>query len=219
MYKVFLLEDEVNFSEILKRYLEMDGYEVKLFRNGLEAIKAVREDPHVWILDIMLPDITGYEVFKKIKEHNQNVPVIFMSARDSDVDRLLGLELGSDDYISKPFLPKELLIRLSKVINSNFQDTKKSDKIEYKGYYIDINRRIINFGEERIHLTAKEFDILTLFANSIGRAFSREEIMEKIWGDYSFGLDRSVDDLVRRLRKKMNRLDIETIYGYGYRLN
>ncbi len=220
-YNIYLVEDEENLNQILKSYLEKDGFNVTSFFNGETARTAIEVNPHLWILDIMLPDIDGYQLIKEIKENNKQTPVIFISARDADLDKVIGLELGSDDYIAKPFLPRELVIRTKKLIERVYgQEVERDAHIVSKiyGYTIDENKRIVKREEETITLTSKEFDILMLFVKNQLIAFSREQILHNIWGDEYFGSDRVVDDLIRRLRKRMPNLRIETVYGYGYRM-
>ena len=220
-YNIYLVEDEENLNQILKSYLEKEGFKVTSFFSGEAARKAIEVNPHLWILDIMLPDIDGYQIIKEIKENNKQIPVIFISARDADLDRIIGLELGSDDYLAKPFLPRELVIRTKKLIERVYgQEVKNEVKTvtQIEGYSIDENKRIVKCGQETINLTSKEFDILILFVKNQLIAFSREKILYHIWGDDYFGSDRVVDDLIRRLRKRMPSLMIETVYGYGYRM-
>ena len=138
-----------------------------------------------------------------------------MSARDKEFDRIIGLEKGSDDYITKPFSPKELVLRVNNIIRRVY---KEDDKIEVNGYQIDENQRSVTKGSEQIELTTKEFDLLMLFVKNRGTAFLREQILEKVWDENYYGSDRVVDDTLRRLRKKMPDMNIQTIYGFGYRL-
>lgn len=169
----------------------------------------------LWILDIMLGDtISGYDIIKKIREDNPDVPVIFTSARDKDLDKIIGLELGSDDYIAKPYSPKELVLRVNNIIRRVY--SKDKQKLTYKDYTIDFEKRMVLHKGESINLTTLEFDLLYMFVTNINKSFSRDDILNNIWGENYFGTDRVVDDLVRRLRKKMPELDINTIYGYGY---
>ena len=163
-------------------------------------------------------EISGYDIIKKIRENNSLVPVIFTSARDQDLDKIIGLELGSDDYITKPYSPKELVLRVNNIIKRVY---KESDNhiLQYLDYKIDIDRRIVYENEKEIKLTTLEFDLLLLLMNNKNKSFSRDEILNSVWGDDYFGSDRVVDDLIRRLRKKMKKLNVNTVYGYGYRLS
>ncbi|MDQ0205306.1 response regulator transcription factor [Alkalicoccobacillus murimartini] len=221
-YLVYLVEDEDNLSAVLKAYLEKENWNVKVFNDGNDALEAIEDKPHLWILDIMLPGTDGYQLLKAIKE-TEDRPVIFISARDQDLDRVLGLEMGSDDYLSKPFLPQELIIRAKKILNRIYgTSNQEQKKIELNQYLIDpIGRTVtdtLTTGEEVVDLTTKEMDLILLLTGDIGKAFSREKIIEFVWGENYFGSERAVDDVVRRVRKKMNRIHLETLYGYGYRI-
>ncbi len=217
MYNIALVDDEKDLNDLIKTYLEKEGYNVTSYYNGDTAIKDCNKDYHLWILDIMLgDDISGYDIIKKIREDNNDVPVIFTSARDKDLDKIIGLELGSDDYITKPYSPKELVLRVNNIIRRVY--TKERQKITYKDYIIDLDKRMAFQGDEDLNLTTLEFDLLYMFVTNKEKSFSRDDILNNIWGENYFGTDRVVDDLIRRLRKKMPLLDINTIYGYGYRL-
>ncbi len=217
MYTICLAEDEKDLSNLIKAYLEKAGYQVVIFEKGGEAIAYIGNPCNLWILDIMLgDDISGYDVIKAIREKDSHVPVIFTSARDQDLDKILGLELGSDDYITKPYSSKELVLRVNNIIKRVYKN--KNTLITYKDYIIDEVERIVKEEDKDIILTTLEFDLLLLFVKNERKSFSREEILNSVWGDDYFGSDRVVDDLVRRLRKKMPKLKISAIYGYGYRL-
>ena len=148
--------------------------------------------------------------------NDPNVPVIFMSARDKEFDRIIGLEKGSDDYITKPFSPKELVLRVNNIIRRTYKEDNQ--RISVDGYEIDENQRFVYFRNEVIDLTTKEYELLMLFVKNRGTAFTREDILQKVWEENYFGSDRVVDDTMRRLRRKMPNLTIHTIYGFGYRL-
>ncbi len=217
MKTIVLVEDEKDLNSLIKAYLEKAGYQVISYLNGEDAIENTDIDAHLWILDIMLGgDISGYDILKKIRETNEEVPVIFTSARDKDLDKIIGLELGSDDYITKPYSPKELVLRVNNMIKRVY--SKDNKKIVYDGYTIDLDKRSVSRGEVELTLTTLEFDLLYMFVTNKNKSFSRDDILNIIWGSDYFGNDRVVDDLVRRLRKKMPDININTIYGYGYRL-
>lgn len=217
MYKICLVEDEKDLNNLIKNYLEHEGYNVIPIYSGNEALNIIdKETINLWILDIMLGDeISGYDIIKKIRSIDSYVPVIFTSARDQDLDKIIGLELGSDDYITKPYSPKELVLRVNKLIDRIYKNNKKI--LEYETYKIDVDKRTVVENEE-IKLTTLEFDLLIMFLNNKSKSFSREDILNTIWGDDYYGSDRVVDDLVRRLRKKMPKLRVNTLYGFGYRL-
>ena len=217
MKTIALVEDEKDLNNLIRTYLEKEGYNVVSYYDGESTINNINKDVDLWILDIMLGDTTsGYDIIKKIREDNPDVPVIFTSARDKDLDKIIGLELGSDDYIAKPYSPKELVLRVNNIIRRVY--SKDKQKLTYKDYTIDFEKRMVLHKGESINLTTLEFDLLYMFVTNINKSFSRDDILNNIWGENYFGTDRVVDDLVRRLRKKMPELDINTIYGYGYRL-
>ena len=218
MYTICLVEDEESLSNLIRTYLEKEGYTVIQFTKGKDALNYIGKKANLWILDIMLSDdITGYDIIKEIRANDKNVPVIFTSARDQDIDKIIGLEMGSDDYLAKPYSTKELILRVNKLIERVYSDKTKQE-LTYENYIIDLNKRIVKDEKEEIKLTTLEFDLLLLFLTNKNKTFSRDEILKNIWGDDYFGSDRAVDDLVRRLRKKMKNLNESTIYGYGYRL-
>ena len=217
MKKIVLVEDEKDLNSLIKTYLEKAGYEVICFLNGEDALENTNIEAHLWILDIMLGgDISGYDILKKIRETNEQMPVIFTSARDKDLDKIIGLELGSDDYITKPYSPKELVLSVNNIIKRVY--SKDLQKIVYGRYVIDTDKRCVYLDDKELNLTTLEFDLLYMFLTNKNKSFSRDDILNIIWGSDYFGTDRVVDDLVRRLRKKMPDININTIYGYGYRL-
>ncbi len=217
MYNICLVEDEKNLNNLVKTYLEKEGYTVIQCFNGKQALE-VNEKVHLWILDIMLGDeISGYDIIKRIREKDSLVPVIFTSARDQELDKIIGLEMGSDDYITKPYSPKELMLRIANIIKRVYKTD--ASKVVYEEYLINRDKRTVSEGKEEIKLTALEFDLLMMFLENMNKSFSRDEILNNVWGTEYFGSDRVVDDLIRRLRGKMPKLNINTIYGYGYRLS
>lgn len=215
--KIYFVEDEINLAGIITKYLVKEGYDVTTFHTGEEAIAHVNDDVDLWILDIMLPGtISGYDLIKEITAKNPNALVMFTSARDQDLDKIIGLELGSDDYLAKPYSPKELILRVKAILRRGRKTS--ADIIMHDNYEINITKREIKENGEIIELTNKEFELLLFFLRNINQPFNREEILEKVWGDNYYGSDRVVDDLLRRLRQKLPKLKIETIYGFGYKL-
>ena len=218
MHTICLVEDELDLSKLIKMYLEKANYNVVTFDKGEDAIKYIGNKVDIWILDIMLKDdINGYDIIKEIRKENELVPVIFTSARDQDLDKILGLELGSDDYITKPYSPKELVLRVNNIIKRVY-GTNDQNIIKYDNYVINLDKRKVTQDDKELRLTTLEFDLLIYLLNNKGKQLSREEILEKVWQEDYFGSDRVVDDLIRRLRKKMN-INVQSIYGYGYRLD
>nr|WP_229056792.1 MULTISPECIES: response regulator transcription factor [unclassified Holdemania] len=202
---------------MVKRYLEKEGYEVRSYLTYEEASAHTSDDDvHCWILDIMLDDKSGFDLIEEIRMQSPEVPVVFMSARDKEFDRIIGLEKGSDDYITKPFSPKELVLRINNIMKRTYKED--ANRIVIDGYEIDEAQRLVFEKGRELDLTTKEFDLLMLFVKNKGTAFLREQILEQVWDVNYFGSDRVVDDTLRRLRKKMPNLSIHTIYGFGYRL-
>lgn len=210
----YLLEDEENLNTLLSFSLTQEGYEVKTFLTYKDAYSCIDDSVDAWVVDINLPDGSGLDLVKALKTNNPDQIVIIISARDSDIDKLLGLEIGSDDYITKPFLPRELNIRLGRLVRLVKKEVHQKN---FGTLMIDYDQRLVYEHEKVIDFTSKEYDVVALFSHSNNQAFSREQILEKVWGNDYFGTDRVVDDLIRRLRKKMDYLPIETVYGYGYR--
>ncbi len=215
--RIAYVEDEKDLAEIIRKYLVKEGFDVTVFHDGESAMEHIRDPYDLWILDIMLTgEISGYDLIKGLKEEESRSAVIFTSARDQDLDKIMGLELGSDDYLAKPYSPRELILRVKAILRRHQPGT--SETVNYGPYRINLTKREINDGEQLIDLTNKEFELLLFFIKNINTAFPRDLILKHVWGDNYFGSDRVVDDLLRRLRHKMPELKIETIYGYGYRL-
>ena len=212
-----IVEDEKDINNLVAQYLRKEGYEVHSYYTYEEAsAHVVDDDVHLWILDIMLDDKSGFDLIEEIRLQGPETPVIFMSARDKEFDRIIGLEKGCNDYITKPFSPKELVLRVNNIIKRAYRDD--NNRISIDGYVLDEEQRKIYADNAEIELTAKEFDLLMMFIKNKGIAFSRDKILENVWDENYFGSDRVVDDTLRRLRKKLPNLNIHTIYGYGYRL-
>ncbi len=218
MYTIYIVDDEKDLLNLVEKYLEKEGYNVRTFLTGENAMKAISDKVHLWLLDIMLGgNINGYDLIKQIKKENP-VPTIFVSARDQEFDRVIGLEMGSDDYITKPFSMREMLLRVNNVIKRVYGD-KENNLIHYEPYTIDKTKRMIFINSLPISLTSKETDMVLLLIDNINVSFTRDQLLNKVWGNDYFGSDRVVDDLIKRIRKKMPEFNIETIYGYGYRLS
>ena len=219
MPKIYLVEDEFDLSNLVVKYLLKEGYEVKSFSVGEDALRHVADDADLWILDIMLPGVvSGYDLIKEIRNAKPVTPVIFTSARDQDIDRVLGLEMGGDDYLSKPYSLRELLLRVKNILSRTMVKREKVSTIKTGPYEINTVDRSVKLGDKLVDLTSKEYDLLNFLVNNKLKKFSREEILVAVWGDDYTGSDRVVDDLMRRLRNKMPQLRVETLYGYGYRL-
>ena len=219
MYTIGLVEDEIDLLKLIKYYLEKANYNVITFTKGIDAINYIGNKIDLWILDIMLgDDVNGYDIIKAIRANNDLVPVIFTSARDQDLDKILGLELGSDDYITKPYSPKELVLRVNNIIKRVYKEID-SNTLNYEGYVINLDKRVVFENDKEIKLTTLEFDLFVLLLKNKDKSFNREEILTLVWGSDYFGSDRVVDDLIRRIRKKLPNINLNSIYGYGYRLS
>ncbi|OPH59692.1 DNA-binding response regulator [Paenibacillus ferrarius] len=228
MYHIYLVEDEEHLRGLLAAYLEKEGWQVRSFADGTSARSAIAERPDLWVLDIMLPGVDGYQLMREIKADQPTQPVIFISARDADIDRIIGLELGSDDYLAKPFLPRELVIRTRKLLERVYgghyagrapASQERRSKLTLASYLIDEQARTVTDEQgSKLELTSKEFELLLYFINHHGQVLEREQVLTAVWGMDYFGTDRVVDDLVRRVRRKLPDLRLETVYGYGYRM-
>jgi DNA-binding response OmpR family regulator len=219
---VFVVDDEKNIRDILQKYIENEGYKVTLFSDGQHVYQEMlRLKPDLLIIDIMMPHIDGLELCKEIRK-TSDIPIIFVSARDGEFDRILGLELGGDDYLTKPFSPRELMVRIKNI----FRRIEKSSGgvqqiVTIRDVTIDTDKRYIEKGGQEIKLTTKEYDLFLFLAKNKGKPFTREELLEFIWGYEFAGDGRLIDDLVKRVRKKLEHSTVElsTIWGYGYRID
>jgi len=208
-----IIEDEKNLNAIISTYLEKEGYSVRSFLNGNDGLEAVGLETDLWIIDIMLPDTNGFTIFKKVKEITPEAYIIFISARNQDIDRVVGLEMGCDDYISKPFMTRELIIRVNKILKAQ---PKKQNIMKAGNCIIYLDRHKVFQNDTEVEMSSKEYDVLVYFVNNPNIALSRERILERIWDGAYGGSQRVVDDTIRRIRKKIPELKIETVYGYGY---
>lgn len=216
-YRINIIDDEKNLNDLVRTYLEKEGYEVQSFYTYDEAHAHVDDDVHLWLVDIMLDKNSGFDLLSEIKAVKPDMPVVFMSARDQEFDRIIGLEKGSDEYITKPFNMKELLLRIANILKRVYKNS--AGMVEVDGYLIDETKRKVLRDHKEIELTTKEYELLLYFVSNRGIAISREQVLSKVWDENYFGSDRVVDDTLRRLRKKMPDINIKTIYGFGYRLD
>ena len=175
------------------------------------------DDVHLWIIDIMLDKNSGFDLLNEIKTVKPDMPIVFMSARDQEFDRIIGLEKGSDDYITKPFNIKEVILRIHNILKRVYKDDPSLIIVD--GYTIDETKRKVILDGVEIELTTKEYELLLYFIKNKGIAISREQVLSRVWDENYFGSDRVVDDTLRRLRKKMPDLNVKTIYGFGYSLD
>ncbi len=223
MTVIWVVDDEKNIRDLIRRYLEKEAYTVRTFKSAEELHNAlVSSTPDMFILDIMLPGDDGLSLCRKIRE-DFNLPIIFISARGEEFDRVLGLELGADDYLAKPFSPREMVLRVNSVFR-RLQPTDSSPRqLTLNNIIVYSDQRKITINGEDVTLTGKEFELFSYLATSPNRPFSRQQLLESIWGfDYE-GEDRAVDDTVKRIRKKIREKgalpELATVWGYGYRLD
>ncbi len=222
---IWVLDDEENIRNLIRRYLEKEGYRVRTFATAEELNNAlVSSKPDMFILDIMLPGEDGLSLCRSIRE-SYDLPIIFVSARGEEFDRVLGLEMGSDDYLAKPFSPRELIIRVKNIFRrlQPAESGTEKKELSYENMTISPEKRIVTVNDEEINFTGKEFDLLFVLAGSPNRPFSREMLLEKIWGlDYE-GEERAIDDTIKRIRKKIRekgaRPRLTTVWGYGYKFD
>ena len=217
---ILLIEDEESIAEMLRGFFERDGFRFFHALTGEEGVERVRNRPvNVVLLDLNLPGMDGVDVCRKIRRFS-DVPVIMLTARDSEVDKVVGLEIGADDYVTKPFSPRELLARVKAVLRRTEEKRETPQVLEIGGFEIDGGRRQVRTpGSETIEPTAKEFDLLWYLAENRGLALSRNQILQAVWGYDYFGETRTVDVHIRQLRKKLDGIPLETVWGVGYRLD
>ncbi|MGG1679357.1 response regulator transcription factor [Neobacillus sp. NRS-1170] len=224
MKHIFVVDDEKNIRDILQKYIENEGYKVTLFSDGRQVFQEMlRLRPDLLIIDIMMPHLDGLELCKDIRRVS-DIPIIFVSARDGEFDRILGLELGGDDYLTKPFSPRELMVRIKNIFKRLEKTAGNGTQIlNIRDVNIDTERRYIEKDGQEIKLTTKEYDLFNFLAQNKGKPFTREELLEFIWGYEFAGDGRLIDDLVKRVRKKLEQQQstvvLSTIWGYGYRLD
>jgi DNA-binding response OmpR family regulator len=222
--KILIVEDERDIVDLLCYNLQQAGFETDYVRNGADALhRAVEKPPDLILLDLMLPEVDGLIVCRLLKNdpRTKNIPIVMVTAKVEERDRVAGLELGADDYITKPFSPREVVLRVSAVLRriQTGKQAESTKQIETHGLTIDLDKHQVLTENGSIDLTATEFKLITLFARSPGRVFTRDILMDVIWGQEYYGIDRTVDTHVSRLRRKLGEFGkhIETVHGVGYR--
>ena len=218
MARILVVDDEAGIRDVIKEYAEFEGHEVEEAADGMAAIELVKEkDFDIVILDIMMPRLDGFSTCKEMRKI-KDIPVIMLSARGEEYDKLFGFELGIDDYIVKPFSPKELMARINVVLSRN-RAAASQDKLVYEGLEIDFAGRSVIVDGEHAKLTPKEYDLLFFLARNKNIAFSRQQLLSKVWGYDFFGDDRTVDTYVKMLRANLGpyRKCIVTLRGMGYK--
>lgn len=217
---VLVVDDEKNIVELLKLYLGREGYQVETAYDGLGALEKARTvRPALILLDLMLPDIDGFEVCRRLRK-SSDVPVIMLTARGEDVDKVVGLELGADDYVTKPFNPREVIARVKAVLRRYNAGVATEEIISVGDLTIDVARREVDVAGRSIELRAKEFDLLAVFARHPGVVFSRDKLLSLVWGYEYYGDTRTIDVHITWLRDKLGQCSaqIQTVWGVGYKL-
>ena len=220
MQKILIVDDEINIRKVVREYAEFEGYEVKEAQDGMEAVEiAKKEDFDLIIMDVMMPRLDGYSACKEIKKYKK-IPVIMLSARGEEYDKLFGFEIGIDDYVVKPFSPKELMARVKAVIKRNEPAGQQvHDRLKFEGLEIDLAGREVYVNGKRVSMTPKEYDLLFYLVKNKNLALTRDKLLEEVWGYDFFGDDRTVDTHIKMLRNSLGeyRKFIVTLRGMGYK--
>jgi DNA-binding response OmpR family regulator len=220
MPKILVVDDESNIIELVRLYLEREGYEVDEASNGTDAVSKQRAgNPDLILLDLMLPDIDGYEVCRRIRTQS-DTPILMLTARKEDIDKIVGLELGADDYLTKPFNPRELVARVRAILRRYQAGLQPGDIAEMGKLRIDFPRQEVTVNSHPVKLRTKEFSLLSTFIRNPGIVLSREKLLEDVWGFDYYGESRTVDVHVNHLRDKLtgSGVHIETVRGTGYKI-
>jgi two-component system alkaline phosphatase synthesis response regulator PhoP len=219
---ILIVDDESNIIELVRVYLEQEGYQLISSLDGESAIQKIHnESPSLVVLDVMLPVLDGFEVCKKLRAEGNQTPIIMLTARDDDIDKIIGLELGADDYLTKPFNPRELVARIKAVLRRDTYNAQKEQQILQAGELVlDLSRREVKCTGIKIDLRTQEFEVLKVLTEHPGWVFSREKLLSLAWGFDFYGQTRTVDVHIAQIRRKLKccDVDIETVTGIGYKL-
>ena len=221
MSKILIVDDEINIRKVVREYAEFEGYEVTEAENGMEAVNLCRSNDYdLIIMDVMMPRLDGYSACKEINK-TKSIPVIMLSARGEEYDKLFGFEIGVDDYVVKPFSPKELMARVKAVLkrNSRSEQSAQPDKYVFEGLEDNISGREVYVNGEKASMTPKEYDLLFYLVKNKNIALSRDKLLEAVWGYDFFGDDRTIDTHIKMLRNNLGeyRKFIVTLRGMGYK--
>ncbi len=219
---ILIVDDAPNIVQLAKMYLERDSFQVSAVGDGLKAIQAIKEQqPDLIVLDVMLPRLDGFEICRRLRAEGNQVPIIMVTARDEDIDKILGLELGADDYLTKPFNPRELVARVRAVLRrGTSKETETQSAIKISDLEIDLAGREVSINGEKIELRTQEFEVLKVLAENKGIVLSRDQLLSKAWGYDFYGQTRTVDVHIAQIRRKLtpSQVKIETVTGIGYKL-
>ncbi|MBP8036386.1 MAG: response regulator transcription factor [Negativicutes bacterium] len=226
MSKVLIVEDEANIRQLVKYNLEKESFQVIEAEDGLQGLRLAKaEKPDLVLLDLMLPQMDGLEVCRSLKGNQATaaLPIIMLTAKSEEIDKVIGLELGADDYMTKPFSPRELVARVKAVLRRSQKEAALPGELSVGRLRFNFSRYEVHMGNAKLELTPKEYELLKMLATNLGKVFTREQLLEKVWGYEYFGDTRTVDVHVRHLRAKMSTDPetadaLETIRGFGYRL-
>ena len=219
MYKILVADDEQKIREVIREYAEFEGHEVSEAIDGMQAVEmAKNEDFDIIILDVMMPKLDGFSACKEIRKF-KNVPVLMLSARGEEYDKLFGFEIGADDYVVKPFSPKEVLARVNAIIKRNQPSAAASDTVKFEGLEINFTARTVTIDGEKANLTPKEYDLLFYLVRNKNIALTRDKLLSEVWGYDFFGDDRTIDTHIKMLRNNLGeyRKFIVTLRGMGYK--
>ncbi|MCU0365324.1 MAG: response regulator transcription factor [Ignavibacteriaceae bacterium] len=224
MQKILLVDDEVDILEFLKYNLEQEDFEVLVSSNGKDALKKISQNPDLIVLDIMMPEMDGFELYQQIKANKeyQDMPIIFLTAKSGETDEIKGLDLGASDYIQKPISPKKLIARIKSNLRKSEQSEKKSKKFEnlkIGALEVDVEKFEVKVDNKKKFFPRKEFQLLYYLAQNPGKVINRETLLKEIWGNDVYVIDRTIDVHIRKIREKLGKHSelIETIKGVGYR--
>jgi two-component system, OmpR family, alkaline phosphatase synthesis response regulator PhoP len=220
---ILVVDDETNIIQLARLYLEREGFHVHAVADGRAALQAVETvQPALVVLDVMLPELDGFEVCRRLRAQNNPIPILMLTARDEDIDKILGLELGADDYMTKPFNPRELVARVKAILrrSERAQTSQPQEVLRAGDLLIDTGRREVRVNNDLVDLRTQEFEVLLVLARNPGQVFSREKLLDLAWGYDFFGQTRTVDVHIAQLRRKLaaSQALIETVTGVGYKL-
>jgi two-component system alkaline phosphatase synthesis response regulator PhoP len=223
---ILIVDDEISIRELVKFNLQKEGYHTVEADNGLNAVTMAKNTkPDLIVLDLMLPGMDGLDVCRTLKGQQATtaIPIVMLTAKDEEIDKIIGLELGADDYLTKPFSPRELVARVKAVLRRSHKESVSEGELVFGTLRLNFSRYEAYLGKDKLELTPKEYELLKLFVTNIGKVFTREQLLEKVWGYEYFGDTRTVDVHVRHLRAKLDKDTdfaeaIETVRGVGYRL-
>ena len=223
MYRILVVDDEDKIRALIRKYAEFEGHTVREAADGMEAVRICREHPDdfdIIIMDVMMPELDGFSAVREIRKYSAT-PVLMLSARGEEYDKIHGFELGIDDYVVKPFSPKELMMRINAIMKraKPAADQPKKDQVSFEGLTIDFPGRIVTIDEEKVDLSPKEYDLLFYFAKNRNIALTRENLITNVWGYDFYGDDRTLDTHIKLLRKSLKQYSkfIVTLRGVGYR--